>query len=495
MKEERTAASLSDIERRTLKALASGSEFGMEKLSMEARLHIDSVRRAVQWLSEKGLAEVREKKTAAITFTAMGAKAAELGLAEERAVRALKELGGRAAMGDVAKKAMLDAQETGVALGIMKFNAWVSLHKGKEIELELTGLEESALKDYAPAALLKKIAAAGEKGTAEEILSGAEKKAADELAKRGLVQREESVERSAVIKANGREVLAALERIGKRRVYDVAAEVPGVFVAKKQPYVQFLSQIRRKLVELGFKEMETKLVELEFYNFDVLFQPQNHPARSWSDTYILKNPSHGVLENRKAVGLVKAAHETGGKTKSKGWGYKWSEEIAAKLMPCAHGTAASARQLVKGVEVPGKYFAVARCYRPDVADATHLNEFNQMEGFIVDKGFSFRHLLGMLKQFAVEIAGAEEVKFYPDYYPFTEPSVQLSAKHPQMGWIEFGGAGIFRPEITQQLGIRERVLAWGLGIDRLAMFKLGIADIRWLFSHDLNWLRNERVVL
>jgi len=163
-------------------------------------------------------------------------------------------------------------------------------------------------------------------------------------------------------------------------------------------------------------------------------------------------------------------------------------------MPAAHGTAASARQLVKGVEVPGKYFSVARCYRPDVIDATHLSEFNQMEGFIVDKNFNFRHLLGMLKQFAVEIAGAEEVKFYPDYYPFTEPSVQLSAKHPQLGWIEFGGAGIFRPEMTEQLGIEGKCLAWGLGIDRLAMFKLGIKDIRNLFSSSLEWLREEPLV-
>jgi len=99
----------------------------------------------------------------------------------------------------------------------------------------------------------------------------------------------------------------------------------------------------------------------------------------------------------------------------------------------------------------------------------------------------------MLKHFAIEIAGAEEVKFFPDYYPFTEPSVQISAKHPQLGWIELGGAGIFRPEITQTLGIDTPVMAWGFGIDRLAMFKLGIKDIRYLFSQDLKWLREARI--
>jgi phenylalanyl-tRNA synthetase alpha chain len=163
-------------------------------------------------------------------------------------------------------------------------------------------------------------------------------------------------------------------------------------------------------------------------------------------------------------------------------------------MPAAHGTAHSARQLAKGIELPGKYFAIARCYRPDVVDASHLIEFNQMEGIIAGKGLNFRHLLGMLRDFALEFGKAEEVRFLPDYYPFTGPSVQLSAKHPRLGWIELGGAGIFRPELTLPLGTKEPVIAWGLGIDRLAMLALGIKDIRHLFSQDLSWLRNARQV-
>ncbi|MCK4714616.1 MAG: phenylalanine--tRNA ligase subunit alpha, partial [Candidatus Aenigmarchaeota archaeon] len=103
--------------------------------------------------------------------------------------------------------------------------------------------------------------------------------------------------------------------------------------------------------------------------------------------------------------------------------------------------------------------------------------------------------LGMLKMFAIEFADAEDVRFYPDYYPFTEPSVQLSAKHPELGWIEFAGAGIFRPEMTEPLGVKQPVLAWGLGIDRLAMCKLGIKDIRYLFSQDIDWLRKQRVTV
>jgi phenylalanyl-tRNA synthetase alpha chain len=125
---------------------------------------------------------------------------------------------------------------------------------------------------------------------------------------------------------------------------------------------------------------------------------------------------------------------------------------------------------------------------------THGVEFIQAEGIVVDESLNFKTLLGILKMFATEIAGAEKVKFMTDYYPFTEPSCQLSAKHPDLGWIEFGGSGIFREELTKPLGVDMPVLAWGLGIDRLAMFKLNIDDIRKLFTQDLNWLRKQPIV-
>jgi phenylalanyl-tRNA synthetase alpha chain len=247
-------------------------------------------------------------------------------------------------------------------------------------------------------------------------------------------------------------------------------------------------------VELGFKEMTGPLVESEFWNFDALYQPQNHPARTWTDTYQMKNPSHGRLPDGKIVDQVRQTHEDGWTTGSTGWGYRWDPRIAARLMPRAHGTCLSARTLASGPEIPGKYFGIARCYRPDVLDATHLIEFNQAEGIVIGEDLHLRNLLGILEIFAKEIAGAEKVKFLPDYYPFTEPSVQLSAKHPDLGWIEFGGSGIFREELTRPLGVDVPVLAWGIGIDRLAMFKLGINDIRYLFANDLKWLRDARMV-
>jgi len=256
---------------------------------------------------------------------------------------------------------------------------------------------------------------------------------------------------------------------------------------KRQPYNQFLMNVRRKLAEIGFIEMTGPIIESEFWNFDALFQPQDHPARDWAQTYSLKYPKKGDLPDKKIVEHVKKSHE-------KSWKYTWSFEKASKLMPRAHGTALSARTLASLPEIPGMYFAIARCFRPDVIDATHGVEFNHCEGIVIDESLTFKSLLGLLKMFATEVGGAQEVKFLSDYYPFTEPSVQMSAKHPELGWIEFGGAGIFREELTRPLGINVPVIAWGLGIDRLAMFKLKINDIRELFSQDLNWLRSKEIV-
>jgi len=315
----------------------------------------------------------------------------------------------------------------------------------------------------------------------------------DEALKRGLVEKTQEVEKKARLNKLGEQALGLIGTV-KKRAYNVEGAVPKIFVGKRQPYVQFLDQLRRKLVNLGFKEMKERLIVQEFYNFDVLFQPQNHPARNWTDTYQLKQPRFGRLPDKKIVAKVKAAHENGANTGSRGWGYKWSEEIASRLMPNAHGTTADARQMVEGIEIPGKYFVINRCYRPDAIDAKHLVEFNQFDGFILGEGINFRHLLSILEKVAIEVGGAEEVKFFPDYYPFTEPSVQLSAKHPKLGWVELAGGGVLRPEVVKPLGINVGAIAWGMGIDRLAMLKLGVKDIRYLFARDLNWLRNSKMV-
>jgi phenylalanyl-tRNA synthetase alpha chain len=277
------------------------------------------------------------------------------------------------------------------------------------------------------------------------------------------------------------------------RKYDVSTPAPKIFGGKKQPFVQFLEDIRERLIGLGFQEMKGPMVETLFWNSDALFMPQDHPARGIHDIFYLKNPTAGDLPDENLIAKVKATHEGGWITESTGWGGTWSKEEAAKLVMRSHTTSVSARTLFEMGDKPGKYFTIDTNFRPEAIDASHLMEFAQCEGIVVGENLTLRHLLGFLREIA-EAVGVKDVKYKPGFFPFTEPSVELFGKI-EGRWIELGGSGLFRPELLKPLGINNsQVLAWGLGIGRLAMIKLGINDIRMLYSDDLEFLRNVPMV-
>ncbi|RLF91387.1 phenylalanine--tRNA ligase subunit alpha [Thermococci archaeon] len=478
----------------------------VEKLMKATGLEQVAVMRAILTLQSQGLVRLEEKREKVVKLTDTGKKYAEIGLPEVRALKLLKERK-RVKLDEL--REVLAKDEIKPIVGVLRKEGWVKVEKTPEgLVLEITEKGEKAGK-RAIDEILEKLAVKGylAREEVEKVIS------VKELKRRKVVQEDEIVERIVEITEKGLELVKEgielkrevtiltpeLITTGKWKEvefkpFNIKAPVKRIYPGKKQPYRVFLDKIRRRLIEMGFIEMTVdSLIETQFWNFDALFQPQNHPAREWTDTYQLKYPEKGYLPNKELVERVKTAHEKG-LAGSRGWGYVWSPERAMLLMPRAHATALSARQLAKGVQIPGKYFTIQRVFRPDVLDRTHLIEFNQIDGFVVGEDLTFRHLLGILKRFAIEIAGAKKVKFFPDYYPFTEPSVQLSAYHPELGWVEFGGAGVFREEMTEALGIKEPVIAWGIGIDRLAMFKLGIDDIRYLFSYDLKWLREARLI-
>jgi len=188
---------------------------------------------------------------------------------------------------------------------------------------------------------------------------------------------------------------------------------------------------------------------------------------------------------------VAATHENGWKTGSRGWGYGFDRDFTRRLVLRSQGTVLSAKTLPHA-RIPGKYFGVVRCFRYDKVDATHLADFYQTEGIVLGEEVNLKTLLGLLKMFAEEVAGAKEVKYVPGFFPYTEPSVEVHIKHPSVGWFELGGSGIFRPEVTEPLGIKVPVLAWGLGIDRMAMMSMGIKDIRELFTPEIESVRTRR---
>ncbi|MEK7702497.1 MAG: phenylalanine--tRNA ligase subunit alpha [Nitrospirota bacterium] len=297
---------------------------------------------------------------------------------------------------------------------------------------------------------------------------------------------------------------------GKRfRKYNIDLPPSRMTFGRRHPYQAFLSSVREKLVSMGFSEMDGPIVESEFWNMDALYMPQFHPAREIHDVYFVKGPLYDETIPDTLVSRVAAAHETGvqsGETAfaisprptesgslpppaGGGWGYQFDSQRTRRLILRSQGTAISARTLAATPSIPGKYFSIARCFRYDAVDATHAPDFFQVEGIILGEDVHFRTLLGLLTLFAKEIAKAKEVKFLPAYFPFTEPSVEMHVRHPTLGWMELGGAGLFRPEVTEPLGVNVPVIAWGLGLDRLAMMALQLSDIRDLFSADLTMIR------
>ncbi len=472
-----------------------------------------AVMRSALTLQDKNLLTIHAQTQNIIKLTAEGKTYSQNGLPERKLIRAAAELGGKADLKQAAAKAGLEQQFVGIAQGWVIRKKWAFYDsKTNTLTINDAMLHQMSVPEGCDETLLKYL---GEKEqTAVDDLSPPLKDAAEGLKKRKLATIEAKTTRKLTITENGKKaasesataapevtkltpelIITGKWREVKIQKYNIEAPVAKTWAGKKHPYLCFFDEVRAKLVELGFQEMTGPQVELGFYNFDALNVPQDHPAREETDVYYVKDPCFGSLDaHMKAAERVEQTHETGWITGSTGWGYKYSLEAAKRLILRSQGTCLSARTLEAGTyEVPSRHFSITRVYRPEITDRTHLSEFNQVEGIIIDENLTLKDLLGVLGKFAREIAGADKVRFKPDYFPFTEPSVELSAYKEGYGWIEFGGSGIFRPEVTQPLGVKVPVIAWGLGVDRLFMMKSGITDIRQIFSQDLDWLRKKQV--
>jgi len=273
------------------------------------------------------------------------------------------------------------------------------------------------------------------------------------------------------------------------RAYNIDAPVQPVYGAKTHPYQRLIDEMRQIFLEMGFTEIKGEIIQSSFWNFDALFQPQDHPARDMQDTFYLDSTGDVPPEYTDSVA---AMHEHGGDIDSKGWGGKWSREQAKKNVLRTHTTANTIKYLADNPNPPVKAFCIDRAYRRETIDPTHTPEFEQLEGVVMDEGMSFSNLLGLLREFYHRV-GFADVRFRPAYFPYTEPSVEPEVYIEGMGWIELGGAGVFRKEVTEPLGIKYPVLAWGLGVSRLAMLRLGLRDLRTLYQSDIDWLRKSPV--
>jgi phenylalanyl-tRNA synthetase alpha chain len=210
------------------------------------------------------------------------------------------------------------------------------------------------------------------------------------------------------------------------------------------------------------------------------------------DTLYCKTPSKIEIEERELLEEIARVHEDGGCTSSSGWGYRFSKSEGERALLRTHTTVNTIRYLYHNPTPPCKVFSVGRVFRRESIDSTHLPEFYQIEGIVHEVDTNFRQLLGVLKEFYKRI-GFERIRFRPGYFPYTEPSMEVEVFW-NGEWMELGGSGIFRPEVTEPVGVRNPVLAWGLGLERLAMLKFGLDDIRSLYISDIDWLRKKSLI-
>jgi phenylalanyl-tRNA synthetase alpha chain len=259
------------------------------------------------------------------------------------------------------------------------------------------------------------------------------------------------------------------------------------------PLMKVREQFRQIFFEMGFTEMPTnRFIESSFWNFDALFQPQQHPARDLHDTFFIENPALATQFPMEYVKRVKQVHEMGGYG-SMGYRYDWKMEEAQKNILRTHTTAISARMLYTLAQQqdgfhPVKYFSIDRVFRNENVDATHLAEFHQIEGVIADYHLTLGDLIGVLAEFFKKL-GLTQLKFKPAYNPYTEPSMEIFSYHPGLKrWIEVGNSGIFRPEMLEPMGLPKEVvtIAWGLSLERPTMIKYGISNIRDLIGHKVD---------
>ncbi|KAL0121734.1 hypothetical protein PUN28_006895 [Cardiocondyla obscurior] len=270
----------------------------------------------------------------------------------------------------------------------------------------------------------------------------------------------------------------------KFKPYNFEALGASLQIGHLHPLLKVRHEFRKIFLEMGFTEMPTNnYVESSFWNFDALFQPQQHPARDAHDTFFISEPRTSTKFPMEYLEKVKTVHSKGAYG-SQGYRYDWKLEEAQKNLLRTHTTSNSARMLYKLMEKgkfePVKYFSIDRVFRNETLDATHLAEFHQVEGVIADYNLTLGNLIGTLYEFFNKL-GITQLQFKPAYNPYTEPSMEIFCFHNGLEkWIEIGNSGMFRPEMLLPMNLPPdvNVIAWGLSLERPTMIKYGLNNIR-----------------
>ena len=461
------------------------------------------VMNASAWLQSKTLVKIEDHINVVYYLGKEGKQFLEKGLPEKIALKLISEHGGKAALKDLSQA--LSKGDIPVAIGWLRKKDWATIKKDKDTIFEITENGKKALNTETDE---EKILVQLNQTPNIELDKN---KLKSLLSRKNVVKEKEIITCSIILTENGKKVLqkglALTDEISQItsniirsgewktktiRPYDINAFAPTLYGGKSHPLVDLIDKIRSIFLEMGFEEIEGNFVESCFWNMDMLFIPQDHPAREMQDTLYCKNPSKIEIKEKNLVDIIAKVHENGGSTQSTGWGYKFLRSETERVLLRTHTTVNTIRYLYYNPKPPAKVFSIGRVFRKENIDATHLPEFYQIEGIIHEENSNFRQLIGVLKEFYKRI-GFEKIRFRPGYFPYTEPSMEVDVFWNNK-WMELGGSGIFRPEVTEPIGVKNPVLAWGLGLERLAMLKFGLTDIRDLYISDLGWLRKKPLI-
>jgi len=496
---------LSYNERKLLIALeASSWKTSPAELINAGRFDLEvEIMGAASWLESKGLVRIEEEVR--VFFEVSDKEIIEKGLPERRAITFIDSSGGRMDMNVLSEK--MPNGEDKIAVGWLKRKglADIAAEDGKKY-LALTDKGRSAVRSkMADEALLERMTASPvhEKDADPMVIK-------DLKGRQGLIRDKIVTERTIITTDDGKKAVSIGIELKKEvtdvtdrliqsgewkdvqfRKYDVGTFAPSVNPAKKHPLTRLGDEIRQLFTNMGFTEMSSEYVQPAFWNLDVLFTPQDHPARDLQDTFYLDIPERIELEDEVLVQKVKDIHERGGNTGSTGWGGTWSREKAEAALLRTHSTVSSVRYIAEHPDAPQKAFSISRIFRNESIDSTHLPEFTQIEGIVIDENGNFDALISMIKEFYSRM-GFDQIRIRPAYFPYTEPSLEVEVFFNGK-WMELGGAGIFRPEVVEPFGVKYPVLAWGFGFERLAMLKWDIKDIRDLYISDMDDLKKNTI--
>lgn len=493
---KRLIESLSPNERKILPYL----EEDIKSICEKSELDNTSVLRALEYLQNKKIVELNFEKKKIVEIGLNGSLYRSKGLPERRLLNLLDKKN-IIALSEAQKDSKLSNDEFKASLGALKKKSLIELKNGKIIlnanreEISKKSFEESLIEslplDYeslSPEQLHALKSLENRKGIIQIKEIKIPHFKITDLGKKIL---ESKIKRQELIEQLTPETLKkdSLWKGKKFRRYDILSPLPAISGGKRHFVNQAIDYARKVWTDMGFKEMSGNLIVSSFWNFDALFTAQDHPVREMQDTFFIDKEKE--LPDKKLVKAVKDSHEKG-VAGSKGWEYNWEEKQAKKAVLRTHTTCLSSQTLAKLKEkdLPAKFFALGKCFRNEAVDWSHGFEFNQTEGIVVDKNANFKHLLGYLKQFFRKM-GFEKIRMRPAYFPYTEPSVEIDIWIPEKKkWLELGGAGIFRPEVTVPLlGKNIPVLAWGPGFDRILTNYYEIKDLRELYKNDLTKLR------